>query len=210
MLVMLCCLWLQAQSQYGSSSMFQTHRFPKVKTTVVDVNSSVTAFSGHAMPGLGFGLYGDLIKDMHLGFSMMRFQSREPRFDAPVPVVKPRFNLSVFTIDQDYVFMSDKKMSVSVFHKIGLAYARYIDLSIDHHYNFETGASNSRMVLQQYYFADELGANVHYNFCRRVALCAGLSYRFVSGDEHPFGDAGNLGGLNGNIRLRFNIADQWD
>lgn len=210
-LVILSCLSLSVFSQVQNTNYLfkNSHIFTKPTGAVIDLGSSITSFQGTTMGSFSFGLHTDVMKNVLAGFSFNMFQSRHPRFNAPVEVINPRFNLSTFTLDQEYLFLKDKAVNFSLYNKVGMACAQYNDAYYQqYYYTGKTSGSRPRTVMDRYYFTDEVGANVNFNLCKHVSLCAGSSYRVVSGSSSPFGSASGLGGWNANVKLRFKISDR--
>lgn len=206
---MLCCLSLSAFSQVENANyLFKkpSHLFTKPSGAIIDLGSSITSFQGNAMGSFGFGLHADVMKHALLGFSFNLYESKKPRFNAPVEVINPRFNFSTFTVDEEYQVLQDKAVSFSLFNKIGLACAEYNDTYYQqYYYTGKSGGYRPRTVMDQYYFTDEAGASINFNLSKHISLCTGASYRMVSGSSHPFGNAAGLGGWNANVKLRFKV-----
>ncbi len=208
--VICCCLSASVYSQIENSNYLVKNPsfFTKPTGLAVDMGSSITSFQGYATGSFNFGMYTDLFKNGLLGVSVNLYQNRHPRFSTPVEVINPRFKFSTYTADLEYIFLKDKKVSLSVFNKIGAAYAAYDDAYYQtYYYTGKSGGYKPKTVIDQFYFVDEPGASVHVNICRYMSLCVGSSYRFVSGAS-TFGSAANLNGFNANVKLRFKLSDK--
>lgn len=209
-LAILCCLSLSVFGQVPNTSyLFKSSRiFKKPTGAVIDLGSSLTSFQGYNTGSFSFGLHADVIKNALLGFSFNLYESKKPRFNAPVEVINPRFNFSTFTVDEEYIFLNDKAVNFSLYNKIGLAIAEYNDAYYQkYYYTGKSGGYRPKTVMDQYYFTDELGANVNFNLSKHMSLCTGASYRMLSGSSSPFGHASGLGGWNANLKLRFKIPE---
>lgn len=208
--VIFCCLSTGIYGQIENSNYLVKNKsfFTKPTGMAADMGSSITSFQGYTTGSFNFGLYTDIFKNGLTGISFNLYQGKHPRFSAPVEVINPRFSFSTYTADLEYIFLKDKKVSLSVFNKVGVAYAAYEDAYYQkYYYTGKSGGYKPKTVMDQFYFVEEPGASVHVNICRYVSLCIGSSYRFVSG-AGTFGNASNFNGLNINIKLRFKIPDK--
>lgn len=123
--------------------------------------------------GFGFGMGYAFNNFWMPGMSFEFYSSKSIQLDVAVPVVNPSYNTSFIEISNEFVFASNKIISLGLPLRFGLGYTNYFDKYSNQNYN--------KSIVDDSYFIADAGVHLYINLLKHASLSGGFNYRYASG-----------------------------
>ncbi len=123
--------------------------------------------------GFGFGMGYAFNNFWMPGMSFEFYSSKSIQLDVAVPVVNSAYNTSFIQISNEFIFASNKIISLGVPLRFGFGYTNYYDKYSNQNYN--------RSIVDDTYFIADAGVLLYINLLKHTSLSGGFNYRYASG-----------------------------